>query len=121
MGVRLFEIQGRKAELTEIGRLLPADAESRLAGFHELEQRACLMASGGASQVRHSVDSIFPDDRIFAAFAAFSRQFPHVKPAVRLIRLDAFKVRSTANTAEVRGSKRIGLARELTKLIPAVF
>ena len=61
LGVKLFEIQGRKAQLTEIGRGLLADAESHLAGFHELEKRARLIASGGASEVRLSVDSIYPD------------------------------------------------------------
>src|SRR5271157_575074 len=83
LGVRLFEIQGRKAQLTEVGRALLADAEPHLAGFHQVEQRARLMASGGASEVRLSVDSIFPDDRLFVALASFSRSFPDVKPKLR--------------------------------------
>jgi len=83
LGVKLFEIQGRKAQLTEVGRGLLADAESHLAGFHELEKRARLIASGGASEVRLSVDSIYPDDRLFKALAAFSQRFPHVKPKLR--------------------------------------
>ena len=29
------------------------------------------------------MDSIFPDDRLFAALASFSRVFPHVKPKLR--------------------------------------
>lgn len=83
LGVRLFEMQGRKAQLTEAGRVLLADAEPHLAGFHQLEERARLMASGGASEVRLSVDSIFPDDRLFGVLASFSRSFPHVKPKLR--------------------------------------
>jgi DNA-binding transcriptional LysR family regulator len=83
LGVRLFEIHGRKAQLTEIGRVLLADAEPHLSGFHQLEQRARLMASGGASEVRLSVDSIFPNDRLFDALASFSRSFPHVRPKLR--------------------------------------
>jgi len=83
LGVQLFEIHGRKAELTEVGRVLLADAEPHLEGFHQLEQRARLMASGGASEVRLSVDSVFPDDRLFAALTSFSRSFPHVKPKLR--------------------------------------
>jgi DNA-binding transcriptional LysR family regulator len=71
LGVRLFEIHGRKAQLTELGRVLLADAEPHLAGFQQLEQ------------VRLSVDSIFPDDRLFAALASFSSSFPHVKPKLR--------------------------------------
>jgi DNA-binding transcriptional LysR family regulator len=83
LGVRLFEIHGRKAQLTEAGRILLADVEPHLAGFHELEQRARVMASGGASEVGVSVDSIFPDDRLFEALAAFSRSFPHVRLRLR--------------------------------------
>jgi DNA-binding transcriptional LysR family regulator len=83
LGVQLFEIQGRKAQLTEAGRVLLAEAEPHLAGFHQLEQRARLMASGGATEIRLSVDSIFPEDRLFAALASFSRVFPHVKPKLR--------------------------------------
>jgi len=83
MGVRLFEIRGRKAQLTEAGRVLLADVEPHLAGFHEIEQRARVMASGGASEVRISVDSIFPDDRLFEALAAFSRSYRHVRLRLR--------------------------------------
>jgi DNA-binding transcriptional LysR family regulator len=83
LGVRLFEIQGRKAQLTEAGRALLVDAEPHLSGFHQLEQRARLMASGGPSEVRLSVDSIYPYDRLFDALAGFSRSFPHVKPKLR--------------------------------------
>jgi DNA-binding transcriptional LysR family regulator len=83
LGVRLFEIHGRKAQLTEVGRVLLADVEPHLAGFHELEQRAHVMASGGASEIRISVDSIFPDDRLFEVLASFSRSFPHVRLRLR--------------------------------------
>ena len=83
LGVRLFEIHGRKAQLTEAGRVLLADVEPHLAGFHELEQRARVIASGGASEIRISVDSIFPDDRLFGVLAAFSRSYPHVRLKLR--------------------------------------
>ena len=83
LGVRLFEIHGRKAQLTEAGRVLLADVEPHLAGFRELEQRARVMASGGASEIRISVDSIFPDDRLFEVLAAFSHSFPRVRLKLR--------------------------------------
>ena len=83
LGVRLFEIHGRKAQLTEAGRVLLADVEPHLAGFRELEQRARVIASGGASEIRISVDSIFPDDRLFEVLAAFSRSFPRVRLKLR--------------------------------------
>jgi len=83
LGIRLFELKGRKAYLTEIGRVLLADAEPHLAGFHELEQRARSLALGGESEIRLSVDSIFPNDRLFAALAEFTRRFPYVRPKLR--------------------------------------
>jgi DNA-binding transcriptional LysR family regulator len=79
----LFEMEGRKATLTELGRMLLADAEPHLAGFHQLEQRARLAASGGAAEVRISVDSIFPDDRLFAVLAEFAGRFPQVQMKLR--------------------------------------
>lgn len=83
LGVQLFEIHGRKAQLTEAGRVLLADVEPHLAGFHELEQRASLMAKGGSSDLCLSVDSIFPDDRLFAALSAFSQSYPQVRLRLR--------------------------------------
>lgn len=44
LGIKLFELKGRKAHLTEVGRALLADAEPHLAGFHQLEQRARSLA-----------------------------------------------------------------------------
>jgi DNA-binding transcriptional LysR family regulator len=83
LGVQLFEIQGRKAQLTEAGRELLADVEPHLAGFYELEHRAHMMARGGASEVRISVDSLYPDDRLFQALAKFSGRFPHIRLKLR--------------------------------------
>jgi DNA-binding transcriptional LysR family regulator len=78
LGVQLFEIQGRKSQLTEAGRALLADVEPYLAGFHQLEKRASLMASSGTSEIQLSVDSIFPNDRLYAALAEFSQRYPHL-------------------------------------------
>jgi DNA-binding transcriptional LysR family regulator len=83
LGIKLFEIKDRRAQLTELGRVLLADVESHLAGFQQLEQRARSLASGGESEVRLSVDSIFPNERLFAALAEFSRRFPYVLPKLR--------------------------------------
>lgn len=83
LGVKLFELKGRKAHLTEAGRVLLADVEPHLAGFRQLEQRARSIASGGVSEIRLSVDSIFPYERLFSALAEFTRQFPYLHPKLR--------------------------------------
>jgi DNA-binding transcriptional LysR family regulator len=83
LGIKLFEIKGRRAHLTELGRVLVADVEPHLEGFHRLEQRARSLASGGETEVRLSVDSIYPNGRLFAALAEFARLFPYVQPKLR--------------------------------------
>ena len=83
LGIKLFEIRGRKAHLTEFGRAVLADAEPHLAGFDQIEKRARLLASGMDLEVRLSVDSIFPNTRLFAALTQFCRRFPHVQLKLR--------------------------------------
>ena len=83
LGIKLLGLKGRKAHLTELGRVLLADAEPHLAGFRQLEQRARSLASGGESEIRLSVDSIYPSDRLFATLSEFSRRFPYVHPKLR--------------------------------------
>jgi DNA-binding transcriptional LysR family regulator len=83
LGVKLLELKGRKAQLTEVGRMLLADAEPHVTGFQQLEQRARSLASSGESKIRLSVDSIFPYERLFAALAELTRRFPHVQPTLR--------------------------------------
>ena len=74
----LLELKGRKTHLTETGKALLADAEPLLNGFRALEQRAASFAAGGEIQLHLSVDSAFPDSRLFAILFEFSRLFPHV-------------------------------------------
>jgi DNA-binding transcriptional LysR family regulator len=83
LGIKLFEQRGRRAYLTEAGRVLLADVEPHLAGFLQLEQRTRSLASGGQSEIRLSVDSIFPNERLFAALAEFARRFPYVHQKLR--------------------------------------
>lgn len=83
LGVTLFEIKGRRAHLSEHGRVLLADIEPHLAGFHQVEQRARSLASGGESEVRLSVDSLFPNKRLFTALAEFARSYPYIQPRLR--------------------------------------
>jgi DNA-binding transcriptional LysR family regulator len=63
--------------------MLLADAEPHLLGFQQLEQRARAISSGGQSEIRMSVDSIFPNDRLFSALADFSSSFPYVHQKLR--------------------------------------
>jgi len=83
LGIQIFVLKGRKACLTEVGRVLLAEAEPHLAGFQQLEQRARSLASGGESELRLSADAIFPNNRLFATLAEFSSRFPYVHSKLR--------------------------------------
>jgi len=78
--IPLLEMKGRKAHLTEAGKALLADVEPLLTGFRALEDRAESLAAGGQTEVRLSVESVFPNDRLFAALAELARVFPHAQP-----------------------------------------
>jgi DNA-binding transcriptional LysR family regulator len=79
IGIRVFELVGRRARLTESGRALLADLEPLLSGFVSLEGRARALASGGESEIGLAVDSIYPNERLFGALAEFTRLYPHVR------------------------------------------
>jgi len=78
--VPLLEMKGRKAQLTEAGKALLADVEPLLSGFRALEKKAASLAAGGESELRLSIDSIFPNERLFAALAELTRLYPYILP-----------------------------------------
>jgi len=79
IGIRVFELVGRRARLTESGRALLAEVEPLLSGFVSLEGRARALASGGESEIGLAVDSLYPNERLFLALAEFARLYPHVR------------------------------------------
>ena len=81
--IALLEPKGRKTQLTEAGKALLADVEPLLTGFRALEQRASSIAAGGETQLCLSVDSAFPDDRLFAALSELTDLYPHIHPKLR--------------------------------------
>jgi DNA-binding transcriptional LysR family regulator len=81
--IPLLKLKGRKAQLTEAGKALLTDAEPILAAFRALEQRASALGAGGETEIRISVDSIFPNSKLFAALADLTRLYPHVRPQLR--------------------------------------
>jgi len=79
LGIELLEIQGRKAELTEAGHLMLAQALPLLTGFKQLESRAASLKAGVRTSIGLVVDSVFPKDRLFAALLQFQQVWPQVQ------------------------------------------
>ena len=67
LGVPLLQIDGRRAQLTEIGRVLLKRAANLLSDAQQLEQLAHSMASGWEPEIRLVVDLAFPTDLLLQA------------------------------------------------------
>lgn len=79
LGIELLEIVGRKAALTEAGRLMLEQVRPLIEGFRLLEARASGMREGLRPSVSLIVDSVFPKPQLFAALRAFQSAYPQVQ------------------------------------------
>lgn len=75
----LFELAGRKAELTEFGRVMYRLASGLLDQAQQLEQTVGYLASGWESEVTLAVDAIAPMNRVFCALNNFSKDHPQTR------------------------------------------
>lgn len=83
LGVALLHIDGRKAQLTEAGRTLLAEATPLIEDMILLETRGRALSAGYEAQVRLLIDSIFPRPRLFEVLALFQQQYPTVEIELR--------------------------------------
>ena len=81
-GIDLLVIDGRKAQLTDAGRSLLAEAVPLVDELLRIEQRALALTETQAN-VRLHVDSIYPRTKLFAALRAFSAAYPQVEIDLR--------------------------------------
>jgi DNA-binding transcriptional LysR family regulator len=81
--VPLLEVKGRKAQLTETGKALLTEVEPLLTGFRTIEEKASALGARPEAEMRLSVDSLFPEERLFAALGQLAQMYPHVHPTLR--------------------------------------
>ncbi|OZG74672.1 LysR family transcriptional regulator [Hahella sp. CCB-MM4] len=79
LGVKILEVQGRKAVLTEAGQLLLRRSESLMRQAVQLEQVAEGLAKGVEAQIQIAVDIIFPQKTLYQALADFSECYPNTR------------------------------------------
>jgi len=72
LGLRVLAIQGRKAELTDIGKLVLERAGHLLSEASELEQLARQVQSGWESRLRLVVDAAFPTHVLMQTLQQFA-------------------------------------------------
>jgi len=76
LGVKVFELQGRKAVLTPTGQVLYRRGKSLVEEAARMERAAADLARGWEPEIRIAVDIVFPTWLLLQCFAAFSRERP---------------------------------------------
>jgi len=76
LGVKVFELRGRKAVLTPTGELLFRRGKTLIEEAGRLEHAAAELAKGWEPQIRVAVDIVFPTWLLLRCFADFARERP---------------------------------------------
>lgn len=76
LGVRVFEVQGRKAVLTPAGQVLYRRAGALLDEASALEAAAGELAGGGVAELRLAVETAFPTWLLLRALQQFGEEWP---------------------------------------------
>lgn len=76
LGVKVFELRGRKAVLTRTGDLLYRRAKTLLEEAGRLEKAAGELAKGWEAEIRIAADILFPTWLLLKCFAEFGAEHP---------------------------------------------
>lgn len=79
LGVQLLEIDGRKAVLTEHGKILLQRATHILDQVDGLGEYAKLLSQGVEAKIRLAIEMIYPYERLFQVLEDFSQQYPNTR------------------------------------------
>ena len=79
LGVKVFEIRGRKAVLTPAGEVLYRRGKSLVEDAAHLEHAATELARGWEPEIRLAVDIIFPTWLLLECLAAFGAEHPDTR------------------------------------------
>ncbi len=79
LGVRVFAIEGRRAVLTPVGRVLYRRGKALTEHALSLERAAASLAAGWEPELRLAVDAIFPIWLLLECFARFAEDHPDTR------------------------------------------
>lgn len=79
LGVKAFEIHGRKALLTPTGQLLYRRARHLVDQASGLERAACKLSAGWEAEIRLAVEVIFPSWLLLQSLDRFGTESPHTR------------------------------------------
>ena len=111
LGVKAFEVKGRKANLTPTGQLLYRRARALLDEAVELERAAKTLSSGWEAEIRLAVEIIFPAWLLFHCLDRFGAESPNT-------RIEIFET-VIGGASDALLEKKVDLA--ITPLLPPGF
>ncbi|WP_028081785.1 LysR family transcriptional regulator [Solimonas soli] len=79
LGLKIFEIQGRKAQLTREGEVLYRRAQTLLAEAAALEDGASGLAEGWEAEINLAAEIIFPTWLLLRCFDTFAGEHPQTR------------------------------------------
>ena len=79
LGVKVFELRGRKAVLTATGELLYRCGKTLVEEAARLEHAARDLARGWEPEIRLAVDAVFPTWLLLQCFAEFAKERPECR------------------------------------------
>jgi DNA-binding transcriptional LysR family regulator len=79
LGVKAFEIQGRKATLTPTGQMLYRRALALVEEARDLEQAAHRLSAGWEAEIRIAAEILFPCRLLLDCLDRFGRESPHTR------------------------------------------
>lgn len=79
LGVKAFEIQGRKAALTSAGHMLYRRAQILVNDAVDLEKAARTLSAGWEAEIGFAVEVLFPTDVLLACLASFGEESPQTR------------------------------------------
>ncbi len=79
LGIKLIEVKGRKAHLSDRGKVLLKRARYLLEESTKIESMAMNLKSGLESHLKIAVDEAFPQQRLNVALDHVSNQFPQLR------------------------------------------
>jgi DNA-binding transcriptional LysR family regulator len=79
LGIKLLAIEGRKARLTDQGRVLLARATELLERAHRMEQFAVNLSKGWEAEISLAADVAFPTPWLLQALLRFAQQAPETR------------------------------------------
>jgi DNA-binding transcriptional LysR family regulator len=111
LGLKIFEVIGRKAHLTPTGEVLYRRAKALLEEAGALEGAAGTLASGWEAELRLAVEIIFPTWLLLQCFASLAAEQPQ-------IRLELYET-VLSGTEEALVQRKVDLA--ICSLVPSGF